>query len=177
MPLPRFQLRDIPDEGLTVDTALDATTLRAMLDGSEYAPGGDPSGKVTVRIDTLERDVILVGTVDASLRGTCVRCLEPVDVATHADFSLHLRPANAVSAHGVRDEVELAPEELDEDQYDGEVVELDRWVREQILLEAPQFPQCAGECAAPIQLPAIEAEPAHAVDPRLAPLQKFSKKR
>ena len=75
------------------------------------------------------------------------------------------------------EEVDLAPEDLDEDLYEDDRIELDRSVREQILLEAPRFPQCAGECAAPIQMPKTEAEPAHGVDPRLAPLLKFSKKR
>jgi uncharacterized protein len=177
MTLPSFQLRDIPDDGITVEAALDAATLGSMLEGSEFAPVGDPPGQTRVRIDKHDRDVTLVGTVDATLRGTCARCLEPVDLPVHADFVLHLTPAAGAGALRAHEEIDLKPEDLDEDHYVDDRIELAQWIREQILLEAPQFPECPKGCAAPIQMPATEAKTEHTVDPRLAPLQQFSKKR
>ena len=70
-----------------------------------------------------------------------------------------------------------AESDLDADHYENDRIELDRWVREQILLEAPVNPECPQGCAAPIQMPATEEKAERSVDPRLAPLQKFSKKR
>ncbi len=177
MALPSFHLRDIPDEGITVDAAIDAATMRGMLEGSEFTPAKDPAGSVHVRIDKHGRDVTLTGKVDATLHATCGRCLEPVDVTSHSDFVLHLTPPPAnVDPRRAHDELELSADELDQDHYENDRVELAHWIREQILLEAPTNPECPQGCAAPIHMPPTE-EKTHEVDPRLAPLQKFSKKR
>ncbi len=178
MTLPTFHLRDIPDDGITVDTDLDRATLLGMLEESEFTPAGDPAGHVHVRIDKHDRDVTLVGKVDAKLSATCVRCLEPCEVTSHADFVLHLTPAPAgVDPKRAHSEVDLAESDLDADHYENDRIELDRWVREQILLEAPVNPECPQGCSAPIQMPATEEKAERSVDPRLAPLQNFSKKR
>jgi uncharacterized metal-binding protein YceD (DUF177 family) len=178
MALPTFQLRDIPEDGIEVDTAIDAATLRGMLEGSEFGPAGDPAGKVHVRIDKHDANVTLTGSVDATLTATCVRCLEPVEVKSHSDFTLFLTPAPAhVDPKRAHTEVDLSADDLDEDHYENDRIELARWVREQILREAPTNPECPNGCKVPIQMPATEEKIEKSIDPRLAPLQQFSKKR
>lgn len=177
MGIPSFHIRDIPEDGMTVDVAIDTATMRGLLEGSEYAPADESCGSAHVQIDRHERAVTLTGSVDATLRASCVRCLEPIDVKAHADFTLYLTPAASAKPHRANEEIELSADELDQDHYVDDRIELAPWLREQILLEAPTFPECPNGCAAPIKMPAIVVQTEHKVDPRLAPLQKFSKKR
>lgn len=74
------------------------------------------------------------------------------------------------------DEYEFSSDEADLDTYDGELVVLDGFLREALLLEAPSFPLCSEDCPgirpAPKPAPARE-EP---IDPRLSPLRELKTK-
>jgi uncharacterized protein len=73
-------------------------------------------------------------------------------------------------------EYEFSSEEADHDTFDGETVVLDPFVREAILLEAPNFPLCSEACAGirpAAAAPPVEAAGSH-VDPRLAPLASIT---
>lgn len=75
------------------------------------------------------------------------------------------------------EEIEISAEDADLDTYEGEEVVLDPFVREALLLETPTFPLCSDACEGitppPEARPRPDAE-APGVDPRLAPLLKFS---
>lgn len=188
MALPIIQLKDIPADGLTVDASIDAGWLRRELETTGFEPASDPAGTAHVRVDLSGRDVILTGNARVKLRGECVRCLAPVELEVAPEFTLHLVPAptapRASNAAGTprrskHAEVELSAEELDQDVYEDERVDLGHWVREQILLEAPAHPTCPDACANPIVAPqpADAAGERHAIDPRLAPLQNLVTKK
>jgi uncharacterized protein len=76
-------------------------------------------------------------------------------------------------------EYEFSADEADVDTFDGEVVVLDGFVREAILLELPSFPLCSDACPgieATRAAIAAEAPPPPSVDPRLAPLRALRDK-
>jgi uncharacterized protein len=181
MTLPTIQFRDIPDDGLAVDAPLSASWLGGQLEGTGIEPARDPAGVAHLRLDKSGRDVIVSGTVEAAVRAECVRCLEPVSLDLRTTFSLTLRPRPPAEPErvGGRDDIELEAQELDEDYYEHDRIELGRWVREQILLEAPSFPSCPAGCAQPLTLPVRHdagTQGAAEIDPRLAPLKKLAKK-
>jgi uncharacterized protein len=130
--------------------------------------------------------------VRTSLTTPCARCLEPAAVDVDTEVALLLRPEAPAHAapktpktkpkpggpsttqpkpSKAEPEYEFTSEEADHDTFDGETVVLDPFVREAILLEAPNFPLCSEACAGirpAAAAPPLEAAP-H-VDPRLAPL-------
>lgn len=78
------------------------------------------------------------------------------------------------------DGYEFADDEAEIDTYNGDVVELDPFVREWILLETPIFPLCSEECPGirpdpAAQLAPVESDPV--LDPRLRPLLEIQKKK
>ena len=75
------------------------------------------------------------------------------------------------------DEYEFSAEEADTDVYDGEMVVLDDFLREALLLEAPSFPLCSEDC--PGIRPSSKSTPERgepAMDPRLSPLRALKTK-
>jgi uncharacterized protein len=132
------------------------------------------------------REVLVKGQVRASITMPCARTLEPVAVKLDAPILLLLTPRPAASASpgkgGRRqrgradgeDETsaeQLSAEQAARDEYDGDTVELDGFVREHLLLELPLFPVRSDLPFDPT--PATDTPPDEAgpvLDPRLAPL-------
>jgi uncharacterized protein len=79
------------------------------------------------------------------------------------------------------EEHEFTSDEADQDTYEGEEVDLDRFVREAILLESPIFPLCSDACRGigpPPSSPLSNGgSKAGAIDPRLLPLVELARKR
>jgi uncharacterized protein len=171
MSLDTIHLRDLPESGLDLEPAVDAAWLREVLEGTGLEPASDPAGKLRVRIDKSGDDVVLNirGTVKA--RGTCVRCLEPLEIDIVCTTALLLEPAANARPHKHGEEHELTPDELDKDVYRDDKIELGTWVREQILVELPAHPTHE-DCEAP----RLSEEDTHRVDPRWAALEKFKTK-
>lgn len=176
--------------------------LRQALRDTEASPRRD--GSLELELSKNGRQVMVRGRLEVALSMPCVRTLEPVDVDLNPDVFLMLHPAPeaaapASPARGKRDaahkktraeatphpgkkrpganwdeDPELSPEQAAEDTYDGEKIELDRFIREFILLELPMTPMQKGLHEEPE--PAIARTPADRggaespVDPRLAPL-------
>ena len=142
-------------------------------------------------------EIVLRGRVRAELTTPCARCMDPSAVSVNAQMTLLLRaaPAAKTAPKGTRkrahdpehengngkapakakakaeeEEYEFTSEEADFDVYDGETIVLDPFIREAILLEVPNFPLCSDACPGIRRADLERAEPAPAIDPRLAPL-------
>lgn len=88
--------------------------------------------------------VKLAGRLSATVEINCDRCLKPLSVPVDQDFDLlyvpPLRPA------GAQDEKELGADDLDVGFYQGQSIDLDDVVREQIELALPMARLCAEQC-------------------------------
>jgi len=109
--------------------------------GLEFA-SGEIAG--TVRLEKHGgRDILVRGKLKGSLNLTCSRCLEAFTAPVAAAFDLLLVPGpETITAQGE----ELTTADLDLDYYAGEVVDLERLLREQIILMVPLKPLCAEDC-------------------------------
>jgi uncharacterized protein len=163
--------------------------LDGALAESEARSDGSP-GSFEVQLSKKGREVLVKGVVRASVTMPCARTLEPVPVKLEAEIVLLLTPrapapagtpANMKVRRARPDpeaEEELSAELAARDEYEGDNVELDGFVREHLLLELPLFPVKSDLpfVATPATDPPPEEEPAErAVDPRLAPLAALAK--
>jgi uncharacterized metal-binding protein YceD (DUF177 family) len=176
-PPPSIRVETIPEEGLQLELSLDPAWLTSVLADAQMRPAGDKPGRARVRLDLAEKDVIVSGTVKATLAAACVACLEDVTVPVEGEFTLVLSPAASQRAHKPHEEVELTSDELDTDVFENDTIDLSHWLREQILLAAPVHPRHEGECPRPL----IPDAPKNGgsqreIDPRLAPLMKLTRK-
>lgn len=109
--------------------------------GLEFAGPGRLS--VRVHLERHGHDILVRGHLEGALTLSCSRCLNPFSHPVAADFDLLLAPGPM----SVDDkEVELSRDDLDLDFYEGELVDVERILREQVLLQLPLKPLCAETC-------------------------------
>jgi uncharacterized protein len=154
--------------------------IRGVLEDHE-AKATDRDGKLEVRASKSGTDVVVHGTLDASLIVPCARCLEPVDIDVHSDLAVIYVPGSKVKDAEAKGEVEYTLEDAEADTlpYDGETVVLDDLVRDELLLGVPMIPLCSEDCPGMSPAPGSGDKAASEkkdIDPRLAPLMAFRDK-
>lgn len=116
---------------------------------AEELPLDDPEvrlvepAEVSGRIRREGTEVALRGQLQAKLEVVCGRCLQPVELPISAAFSE--RFVRDVS-WAAEEQHELQPEDLDISVFDGEALELDDLVREELLLAVPVNVLCRDDC-------------------------------
>lgn len=148
-----------------------AAWIRGALEDHE-ATATSQDGVLAVRASKSGHDVIVAGTLDATLSVPCARCLKPSDLPVHSDIHVLYvpqarikvpTPAKTASKDGDakkddaktskkkkadedEEEYEFTSEEADTLGYDGETVVLDDLVRDELILEIPMIPLCSESC-------------------------------
>ena len=171
---------DLDAGGKDFTFAIRAPWIRGLLEDHE-AKAPDRDGKVEVRASMSGTDVVVHGTLDASLIVPCARCLEPVDIDVHSELSVIYVPGSKVKDAEAKGEVEYTLEDAEADTlpYDGETVLLDDLVRDELLLGVPMIPLCSEDCPGMSPAPGSDANAVSEkkdIDPRLAPLMAFRAK-
>ena len=160
-----IRVPEIPDEGLLVDSITDL--------GAVYAEEGWRLDTVSLRIGRRGRDVVVTGRFEATARLLCSRCLEPLETHVEPEVDVHLMPLPEVR----QGEVELGPDDLEVDFYQGDVLDLGRLLRSETDLALPMKPLCRTDCRGLCPVCGVSrnvtdcrCEP-RGIDPRLAPLE------
>lgn len=119
-----------------------------------YAPGELALNDETARLisetyvsgfaQRKERQVLLRGQVRAQVEASCDRCLRPVEIPVASEFDARFVPATAL--HESADESELQSDELGVIPYEGESIDVDSLVHEEILLARPMRLLCREDC-------------------------------
>jgi uncharacterized protein len=101
------------------------------------------SAEIRGRVGRKGREVELRGELDGKVGAACDRCLQPVEIAVRSSFRERFVPAVSW-----RDEPqhELQEEDLNLAVFDGEAIELDDLVREELLLAVPAHVLCREDC-------------------------------
>lgn len=131
------------------------------------------------RASLKNEEVRLRGRIHAQVEASCDRCLRPVGVPVDAEFDTVYVPQ--ASEANITENVELQADDLRTAVYEGEAIEVDDLVREQILLALPTRLLCGEECkglcprcGADLNSQACSCEQ-HEVDPRWAALAALKK--
>ena len=87
--------------------------------------------------------VFVSGHVETRAQVECDRCLKPVELPVSADFALeYITGADYESSSAAA----LSEQELSVSVFDGESIDVDEIVKEQILLAAPARTLCREDC-------------------------------
>jgi uncharacterized protein len=160
-----ISLVKLPAEGRRFEHAYAADELH--LEAREFACAQPPraSGLVT----RTGQEIRVKGRVSAELEVACDRCLDPVRVPVSQEFDLFYLPEDPLA--GTSGETELHGRDLDFSVYQGDEVDLDELVLEQLELALPTRLLCregcrglCGQCGANLNERACGCEPP--VDPR-----------
>jgi uncharacterized protein len=98
---------------------------------------------VTGRIRTSGSEVRVSGKIDARVEVGCDRCLKALEVPVSAKFALEYITGQQYESTHV---AELSTEEMAVSVFDGEIIDVDEIVREQILLALPDRALCNDDC-------------------------------
>lgn len=99
--------------------------------------------QINGRLSRSGHEVRLQGTITARAEVDCDRCLKALSVPVATDFDLTYVPA---SDYYSGEAAELQEEDLALSVFDGEAIDLDELVREQVLLAMPPRMLCTEEC-------------------------------
>lgn len=88
-------------------------------------------------------EVFVKGHVDTRAQVECDRCLKPVELPVSADFELEYITGSEYEASSV---AALTEAEMSVSVFDGDAIDVDEIVKEQILLAVPTRMLCREEC-------------------------------
>jgi uncharacterized protein len=135
----RIELDSLEQEGGKFSRTYEPGELSLDDDEVGLVEPAEVSGRV--RRDGAE--VELSGKLRAKIIAACDRCLQPVNLSIGADFKERFVPAVSWRAE---QQHELQEEDLNLSVFDGEAIELDDLVREEILLAVPAHVLCREDC-------------------------------
>jgi len=97
------------------------------------------SGKVRLA----GNEVFVNGHVETRAQVECDRCLQPIETPVNTDFALEYIPGSEYESGGA---AELTEAEMSVSVFDGEAIDVDEIVKEQILLAVPTRMLCREDC-------------------------------
>jgi len=138
----KINVSKIPEGGMVLKFERNGDWFR------ENLPETKPADFELDRIDIdctarrMRENVFIKGTVATAVDMSCCRCLEMIRLPIRSSFQYTFTPPPPPS----QDEVELNAADLDFAYYEGDVIDLDRVIFEQIMLQIPIKPLCAESC-------------------------------
>lgn len=140
----RIRVDEIPESGRFIHLHWDENWLNRFL------PPDDPTPvslsrplNVDMEIQKHRDHIRILGTIAGVLRLVCHRCLEEFERPLEESVDLILVKEEKT---GEEEETELDVEDLDYRFFDGEVIEIDELVAEQIFLTLPFKVLCSEGC-------------------------------
>jgi uncharacterized protein len=131
---------------------------------------------VTGKVRLSGNEVFVSGHVDTRAQVECDRCLQPVEAPVSADFTLEYITGSEYESSEV---AELTEAEMSVAVFDGEGLDVDEIVKEQILLAVPTRMLCREDCKGICPECGIDRNTgecscvADDIDPRWAALKNF----
>jgi len=101
------------------------------------------TARVNGKIRLAGNEVFVNGHIETRAQVECDRCLKPVDVPVNADFELEYITGSEYESGGA---AELTEAEMSVSVFDGDAIDVDEIVKEQILLAVPTRMLCGEDC-------------------------------
>jgi len=103
------------------------------------------SGPATVsgKVRLAGNQVFVNGHAETRAQVECDRCLQPVEIPVNTDFALEYVTGSEYEAARA---VELTEAEMSIAVFDGEVIDIDEIVKEQVVLTVPTRMLCREDC-------------------------------
>ncbi|HET6515909.1 MAG TPA: DUF177 domain-containing protein [Thermodesulfovibrionales bacterium] len=130
----KILLSDITDEGLDLEfsEAFEAGPFKLL-----------SPARASLHIEKFRTEVFVKGTVKASVGLECSRCLKPFSQETDLDVNVVYHPTEELKGE---ERHEIKDDELDMGFYEGDELDVQELVKEQIILSIPIKPLCSETC-------------------------------
>ncbi|MYU50706.1 DUF177 domain-containing protein [Streptomyces sp. SID7805] len=141
-------------------------------------PEGAPV-ELDLRLESVMDGVLVTGTARATVKGECVRCLEPLEREFHADFQEMFSYPDADARIRPAESGDDAEDEEDTLFVEDDLFDLEPVLRDAVVLALPLQPVCQDDCPGLCSECGVRLadDPDHhhdAVDARWAALQELA---
>lgn len=140
----RVRVDEIPESGRTLRFHWEQDRLK------QFVPPDDPFDldllrpvNVLLNLNRHPDHIRITGKLEGNLRVSCHRCLKPFPLFLNESVDIYLIEKERMPKD---DEKELQPDEILYEFFDGEVIEVDQLVAEQIFLALPVKVLCNEMC-------------------------------
>jgi uncharacterized protein len=138
----KINISKIPEGGMSLRFERDGEWFRETLSGATPPDFVPDRIEVACTASRMKENVFIEGTVSTAMDLPCCRCLEVIRLPLSSSFRYTFTPTPSRS----QDEVELNAADLDFAYYEGDIIDLDAVILDQILLQIPIKPLCAESC-------------------------------
>jgi len=136
-----FHVRDLELRAGRFDVELPPGEIEFFDPKLRQTGGLKASGKVELVTGSLG-EIRVTGHLQVPMETDCDRCLEPASCPIDADFELYYRPVE----EGYGEEKAIDPGEAEMGFYEGDGIELNDVLREDVLLALPMQRLCQEDC-------------------------------
>ncbi len=135
----RIELENLADTGGRFAHTYEPGQLILSEDRVQLADAATVTGRVTQR----KTEISVTGQIKARVRVECDRCLNLVELPVETTFSLDYVTPQTYIANPT---AELSEDDMDLSVFDGEALDVDELVGEQLLLALPSRVLCQETC-------------------------------
>ncbi|MHB8829585.1 MAG: YceD family protein [Syntrophales bacterium] len=138
----KININTMPEEGMSLDFDRNGEWFRQFLADEEAG------GFLLHRLDfscmvrKVGDNIYVEGGIRVKAEAPCGRCLEMTELSLQAPFNYTFSPALPAA----EEDAELNAADLDFQYYEGDVIDLEEIVFEQVMLQIPMKPLCAESC-------------------------------
>jgi uncharacterized protein len=137
----KIDLTNIPLEGKRTNFILKPDWWKPDLDKDRIV-GLESPLSAWIKVYPAGEKIVVEGSLSARLLLRCDRCLEPYSWDLKKDFRIYL----SISPFKGELEVELSENDLSLDFIDGNLLDPDQIIKEQLILNVPMQTLCTMEC-------------------------------
>ena len=137
----KIDLTNIPSEGKETNFILEPDWWKRDLDEDRIVGLEGPLSS-WMKIYPAGKNIVVEGSLSTRVLLRCDRCLEPYSWDLSKDFRIYL----SISPFRGNVDVELLENDLNLDFIDGNFLEPDQVIREQLILNVPMKMLCTADC-------------------------------
>ncbi|MBN2178560.1 MAG: DUF177 domain-containing protein [Deltaproteobacteria bacterium] len=138
----QINIANIPEEGLELTFSKGEGWFSTILPEKDSTNFSVRNVDVDCSVKRVLKNVTVKGSIRAGIELECCRCLAKFDLPVEEDFKYTFTQA----PHTLDDEIELTYEDLDFAYFEGDIIEIDQAIAEQIILQVPIKPLCSDSC-------------------------------
>jgi len=136
----RIEVENLKEKAVAFSHSYAPGEVELEEEGARLVAPAEVGGEASLKGE----EVRLRGAIKTEVELLCDRCAAPSVGPLEVEFDTRFIPQT--KAAGETDNVELLPEDLGVAAYEGDAVDLDELVREQILLALPSRNLCREDC-------------------------------
>lgn len=138
----KIRLVEIPEGGLEIREEISEEWLVKALELAEYA-NFTPCGKgvLSLHVRKLKRQIQLSGKISVKVSFTCSRCGNDCVLEASPKIKELFLPADKFATSGGK-KLDLRKEDFQYILYEGDEIDLERYMAETVILALPTYPRC-----------------------------------